>query len=301
MLFNSGEFLIFLLVVFTLYWTGRSKQWQNGTLLLASYIFYAWWDWHFLALVILSSFVCWGCGIQIAKYRESSPLKAKLYNIINITFNLGILCFFKYYNFFAQSFADLFLHGNADNILLNLILPIGISFYTFKALSYTIEIWRGNLTAERNLTIVFVYVSFFPQLLAGPIARPGSLMPQLSMKREFGYETGVQGLRQILWGLFKKVVVADNCALYVNNVWADYSSQSGSTLFIAAIFYCFQIYGDFSGYSDMAIGIGRLFGIDSERNFSTPYFSRNIAEFWRRWHISLTSWFREYVYIPMGG
>lgn len=301
MLFNSGRFLIFLLVVFALYWTGRSRQWQNCILLLASYIFYAFWDWRFLGLVMLSSFLCWGCGIQIGKYRESSPGKAKLFNIINIVSNLGILCYFKYYNFFAQSFANLFLGGDSDDLLLNMILPVGISFYTFKALCYTIEIWRGNITAERNPVILFVYVGFFPQLLAGPIARPNSLIPQLSAKREFAYEDGVQGLRQILWGLFKKVVVAGNCALYVNQIWSDYYSQSGSTLLVAAILYCFQIYGDFSGYSDMSVGIGKLFGIGSDLNFRTPYFSRNISEFWRRWHISLTSWFRDYVYIPMGG
>lgn len=301
MLFNSIEFFIFFPIVFALYWIGKSDRWQNAVLLLASYVFYGWWDWKFLALVLFSSLLCYGSGILIEKYRDTDQRKAKVYNCLNIIVNLAVLGVFKYYDFFAQSFADVFLGGNSEGLLLKLVLPVGISFYTFKALSYTIEIKRGTIEAERNPATVLTYIGFFPQLLAGPIERPGNLIPQLKVKRVFTYEQGADGMRQILWGLFKKVVVADNCAIFVNEIWASYGDQAGSTLMLAAILYCFQIYGDFSGYSDMAIGIGKMFGITARQNFATPYFSRNIAEFWRRWHISLTSWFRDYVYIPLGG
>ena len=215
--------------------------------------------------------------------------------------NLLILGVFKYYNFFVTSFADAFLGGKADSLLLKVILPVGISFYTFKALSYSIDVYRGKLEPTHDVIQYCAYVGFFPQLLAGPIERATNLLPQLEKPRTFDYETGVDGLRQILWGLFKKMVIADNCAVYVDRVFSTYQTQSGSTLLLAAIFFAFQIYGDFSGYSDMAIGTGKLFGFKTMKNFSFPYFSRDIAEFWRRWHISLTTWFRDYVYIPLGG
>lgn len=218
----------------------------------------------------------------------------------NILLNLGILGLFKYYDFFVTEFAQLF-HLSTERLLLKVILPVGISFYTFQALSYSIDVYRGKIEPTRDIVAFFAFISFFPQLVAGPIERATNLLPQFQKKREFDYDTAVDGMRQILWGLFKKVVVADNCAVYVNQVFANSGSHSGSTLLLAAVFFTFQIYGDFSGYSDIAIGTAKLFGIRLMRNFNVPYFSRDIAEFWRRWHISLTTWFRDYVYIPLGG
>ena len=220
--------------------------------------------------------------------------------ITNIVINLGILAVFKYYDFFVREFGALF-GISTESLLLRIILPVGISFYTFQALSYSIDVYRGNIKPTKDIIAFFAFISFFPQLVAGPIERATNLLPQFLQKRTFSYEQGVDGMRQILWGLFKKIVVADNCATYVDQVWATYDTQSGSTLLLAAILFTFQIYGDFSGYSDIAIGTAKLFGIKLMRNFNNPYFSRDIAEFWRRWHISLTSWFRDYVYIPLGG
>lgn len=211
-----------------------------------------------------------------------------------------ILAVFKYYDFFVTEFAQLF-HISTDGLLLKVILPVGISFYTFQALSYSIDVYRGKIEPTKDIIAFFAFISFFPQLVAGPIERATNLLPQFLKKREFDYDTAVDGMRQILWGLFKKIVVADNCAVYVDQVFSTYTEQSGSTLLLAAIFFTFQIYGDFSGYSDIAIGTAKLFGIKLMRNFNVPYFSRDIAEFWRRWHISLTTWFRDYVYIPLGG
>ncbi len=302
MLFNSIEFAIFLPVVFLLYWFvfGRNLKLQNLFVVAASYFFYAWWDWRVLFLIIFTTLCSYGSGILVEKYQDA-PRKKKAVHVANIVINLLILVVFKYYDFFAQSFANAFLGGNTDGLLLHHILPIGISFYTLKALSYSIDVYREKMEPTRNIVVLAAYVAFFPQLLAGPIERATSLIPQFEKPRAFEYEAGVDGLRQILWGLFKKMVIADNCAVYVDEVFSTYQTQSGSTLLLAAIFYTFQIYGDFSGYSDIAIGTGKLFGIRSMRNFNVPYFSRNIAEFWRRWHISLTSWFRDYVYIPLGG
>jgi D-alanyl-lipoteichoic acid acyltransferase DltB (MBOAT superfamily) len=251
-------------------------------------------------LIAFTSACSFFAGLLIEKYREQ-PKKAKMISAINIIVNLLILGIFKYYDFFVTSFADVFLGGRTDGLLLKVILPVGISFYTFKALSYSIDVYKGKIEATHDAIQFFAFVSFFPQLLAGPIDRATSLLPQFAKPRSFNYETGVDGMRQILWGLFKKVVVADNCALFVDNSFSTYHAQSGSTLLLAAIFFTFQIYGDFSGYSDMAIGTAKLFGFKSMTNFRVPYFSRDIAEFWRRWHISLTSWFRDYVYIPLGG
>ena len=214
--------------------------------------------------------------------------------------NLLILAIFKYYDFFVTEFAQLF-HVSTDGLLLKVILPVGISFYTFQALSYSIDVYRGKIEPTKDIIAFFAFISFFPQLVAGPIEQATNLLPQFLKKREFNYDTAVDGMRQILWGLFKKIVVADNCAVYVDEVFKTYTYQSGSTLLLAAIFFTFQIYGDFSGYSDIAIGTAKLFGIKLMRNFNVPYFSRDIAEFWRRWHISLTTWFRDYVYIPLGG
>lgn len=302
MLFNSFEFAIFLPIVFLLYWFvfNHSLRQQNLFVVVASYVFYGWWDWRFLLLIVFTSFCSYGSGLLIAKFREA-PRKAKAVNVANIVVNLLILGVFKYYDFFVTSFADLFLGGKTDGLLLKVILPVGISFYTFQALSYSIDVFRGRMEPTRDVIQFFAYVSFFPQLVAGPIERATNLLPQFAKPRSFDYSMGVDGLRQILWGLFKKIVVADNCAVFVDRVFSTYQTQTGSTLLLAAVFFAFQIYGDFSGYSDIAIGTAKLFGIKLMRNFNVPYFSRDIAEFWRRWHISLTTWFRDYVYIPMGG
>ncbi len=302
MTFNSLVFAAFLPIVFCLYWFvfGRNLKWQNAFVVAASYVFYGWWDWKFLILIAITSFCSWGSGLLIHKYRDERR-KARWISAANIILNLGILGAFKYYDFFARSFADLFLGGNADGILLNLILPVGISFYTFQALSYSIDVYRGKIEPTRDRVQFFAYVSFFPQLVAGPIERATNLLPQFGRERTFDYDQAVDGLRQMLWGYFKKIVVADWCGVYVDKVFGDIPGHTGVQLAAAAMFFAFQIYGDFSGYSDIAIGTAKLFGIKLMRNFATPYFSRDIAEFWRRWHISLTTWFRDYVYIPMGG
>lgn len=303
MLFNSIEFAIFLPVVFILYWfvTNRDLKVQNFFLLVVSYVFYGWWDWRFLSLIIFSSFVDYFVGIGLSK--EEKPNKRKLLLWTSILVNLGFLGFFKYYNFFVDSFVDAFtLFGQPLNpTTLQIILPVGISFYTFQTLSYSIDVYRRQLEPTRDIVAFFAFVSFFPQLVAGPIERATELLPQFYQRRKFDYAQAIDGLRQILWGLFKKIVIADNCAQYVNDIFSDYTSYSGSTLLVGAIFFAFQIYGDFSGYSDIAIGTARLFGFRLMRNFAYPYFSRDIAEFWRRWHISLSTWFRDYLYIPLGG
>ena len=302
MLFNSIEFAIFLPIVFLLYWFvfNRNLKLQNLFIVVVSYVFYGWWDWRFLFLIAFTSFCSWGSGLLIEKNREN-PKKAKAVSVLNIVINLLILGVFKYYDFFVTSFADLFLGGKTDGLLLKIILPVGISFYTFQALSYSIDVYRGKLEPTRDIVQFFAFVSFFPQLVAGPIERATNLLPQFGKPRRFDYDTAVDGLRQILWGLFKKMVVADGCAIYVDQVFSAYTEHTGSTLLLAAVLFTFQIYGDFSGYSDIAIGTAKLFGIKLMRNFNVPYFSRDIAEFWRRWHISLTTWFRDYVYIPLGG
>ena len=301
MLFNSLEFAIFLPIAFLLYWFvfNRKVRWQNLFVVVASYIFYGWWDWRFLFLIAFTSFCSWGSGLLIHKYRETPT--AKLCHVLNIVLNLAILGVFKYYNFFVSSFSKLFSLGHADGLLLHIILPVGISFYTFQALSYSIDVYRQKLDPTRDIIQFFAFVSFFPQLVAGPIERATNLLPQFEKPRKFDYSQAVDGMRQILWGLFKKIAVADTCAVYVDQVFGNFQAQNGTTLIIAAILFAIQIYGDFSGYSDIAIGTAKLFGIRLMRNFRNPYFSRDIAEFWRRWHISLTTWFRDYVYIPLGG
>ena len=307
MLFNSIQFAIFLPIVFLLYWfvfdyfISKSKhqlRLQNMFVVVASYVFYGWWDWRFLLLIAFTSFCSWGSGLFIGK--APTRKKAKIWMWLNIILNLGILALFKYYDFFVAEFAHLF-HISTEGLLLKVILPVGISFYTFQALSYSIDIYRGKIEPTKDIVAFFAFISFFPQLVAGPIERATNLLPQFLKKREFNYDTAVDGMRLILWGLFKKVVVADNCGVYVDQVYSSYANQSGSTLLLAALFFTIQIYCDFSGYSDIAIGTAKLFGIKLMRNFNLPYFSRDIAEFWRRWHISLTTWFRDYVYIPLGG
>ena len=307
MLFNSFEFALFLPIVFLLYWfvfdyaLSKCKHQlllQNLFIVVASYIFYGWWDWRFLVLIAITTVLSFLSGIGIEKAPTQRGKKAVM--IANIVVNLGILGVYKYYDFFAREFAALF-GIESDFLLLHLILPVGISFYTFQALSYSIDVYRKQIAPCHDIVAFTAFLSFFPQLVAGPIERATNLLPQFQKKRTFDYATAVDGMRQILWGLFKKIVVADNCATYVDTVFADLSNQSGSTLLLAAVLFTFQIYGDFSGYSDIAIGTAKLFGIKLMRNFNVPYFSRDIAEFWRRWHISLTTWFRDYVYIPLGG
>jgi alginate O-acetyltransferase complex protein AlgI len=303
MLFNSIEFAIFLPIVFALYWLLQNQQLriQNLLIVAASFLFYGWWDWRFLFLLVFTSLVDFIVALYIQN--TSNTKKRKLLLGLSIGANLSVLGFFKYYNFFIDNFVDAFtLLGLKLNVYtLKIILPVGISFYTFQALSYTIDVYRKKLNATRDIVAYFAFISFFPQLVAGPIERATNLLPQFFKKRVFDYEKAVDGMRQMLWGLFKKIVVADSCAVYVNDVFLNYQTYSASQLSIGAIFFSFQIYCDFSGYSDIAIGTARLFGFNLMRNFAFPYFSRDIAEFWRRWHISLTTWFRDYVYIPLGG
>ncbi|MFV0207701.1 MBOAT family protein [Empedobacter falsenii] len=302
MLFNSISFAIFLPIVFALYWLLRkSFKLQNILLLIASYYFYGCWDWRFMFLLGFSTLLDYYSGIKIEE-ATSQNLK-KIWLTISIGINLGFLGFFKYYNFFADSFAEM-LNGFGLNVhpwTLQIILPVGISFYTFHGLSYIIDIYYNRIKAERNIVDYSVFVSFFPLLVVGPIERATHLLPQIKKTRVFNYSQAVDGMRQILWGLFKKMVIADNCAIYANEIFSNPESQSGSNLVLGAIFFAFQIYGDFSGYSDIALGVARLFGIELLKNFNYPYFSRGIAEFWRRWHISLSTWFRDYLYIPLGG
>ena len=315
MLFNSFEFLIYLPLVFLLYWfvfdrlIEKSKHQlmlQNAYVVVASYVFYGWWDWRFLILIGITSFCSWGSGMLMKKTdtqdlnNHQVERKRKAITAANIVLNLSILATFKYYDFFVAEFARLF-NLSADGLLLKVVLPVGRSIYTFQALSYSIDVYRRNIEPTRDVVAFFAYISFFPQLVAGPIERATNLLPQFLRKREFDCNTAVDGCRQILWGLFKKVVVADNCAVVANQIFGDYANMPGSVLFVGALFFSFQIYGDFSGYSDIAIGTAKLFGIRLMQNFKFPYFSRDIAEFWRRWHISLNTWFRDYVYIPLGG
>lgn len=302
MLFNSIDFAIFLPVVFLLYWfVFKRLFWQNVLLLVASYVFYGWWDPRFLILILFSTVVDYTIGLQLGKQKEQRKRKLLLWTSIAV--NLGLLGFFKYYNFFVENFIEAFTFFGFEikTGLLNIILPVGISFYTFQTLSYTIDVYRRKLEPTGDFISFSAFVSFFPQLVAGPIERATHLLPQFYRKREFEYGLAVDGLRQILWGLFKKVVIADNCAENANIIFNNYEDYSGSSLLLGAFFFAFQIYGDFSGYSDIAIGTSRLFGFDLMKNFAFPYFSRDIAEFWRRWHISLSTWFRDYLYIPLGG
>lgn len=303
MLFNSLDFAIFLPIVFLFYWfvVNRKLKIQNCLIVVASYVFYAWWDWRFLSLIFFSTQVDYIVGRLLT--RENDSLKRKILLWISIIVNIGFLGFFKYYNFFLDNFVTAFsLFGaKIQASSLSIILPVGISFYTFQTLSYTIDVYRRKLDASKDFVAFAAYVSFFPQLVAGPIERATHLLPQFYTKRVFIYEDAVDGVRQILWGLFKKIAIADNCARYANLIFNNSDHYSGSTLVLGAIFFAFQIYGDFSGYSDIAIGTSRLFGFKLKQNFNFPYFSRDIAEFWRRWHISLSTWFRDYLYIPLGG
>ncbi len=303
MLFNSVEFIVFFVIIFITYWFlfENKIKWQNATLLIGSYIFYGWWEWKFLLLIVLSSAVDYivGLGIQNSTSRASS----KKWLLLSLIVNLGMLCVFKYYNFFIEEFVQAVssLGFRIQVGTLNIILPVGISFYTFQTLSYSIDVYRGKMKATGNALNFFTYVAFFPQLVAGPIERASHLLPQFSKKRSFDYPLAISGTRLILWGFFKKIVIADNAAIYVNPVFENYELYNNTTLIVAIVLFAFQIYCDFSGYSDIAIGVARLLGFNLMRNFRYPYFSRDIAEFWRRWHISLSTWFRDYLYIPIGG
>ncbi len=303
MLFNSLSFAVFLPVVFLLYWFVVNKDFrrQNSLLLVSSYFFYACWDWRFLFLLIFSTLLDYYTGLKMSETEDMN--RKKFWFWLSVSINLGFLGVFKYYNFFATSFAAALagLGMQVNPWTLKVILPVGISFYTFHGLSYVIDIYKGRIKAERNFIDYSVFVSFFPLLVAGPIERATHLLPQIQKERAFNYTKAVDGLRQILWGLFKKVVIADQCAKSANLIFGTYADQSGSTLVAGALFFTVQIYCDFSGYSDIALGTARLFGIELLRNFAYPYFSRDIAEFWRRWHISLSTWFRDYLYIPLGG
>ena len=303
MLFNSLDFAVFLPIVFVLYWfvTNNNLKLQNALIVAASYVFYGWWDWRFLSLIIFSTVLDYSIGKKL-KYEENLKNR-KILLWTSIIVNLGFLGFFKYYNFFLDNFIAAFsLFGQEIQAnSLNIILPVGISFYTFQTLSYSIDVYKKKLEPTEDFIAFSAFVCFFPQLVAGPIERATNLLPQFYKNRTFEYDKAVDGMRQILWGLFKKVVIADSCAEYANLIFNNYQDYNGSTLLIGAIFFTFQIYGDFSGYSDIAIGTSRLFGFNLMQNFATPYFSRDIAEFWRRWHISLSTWFRDYLYIPLGG
>lgn len=303
MLFNSFDFILFLPIVFALYWfVFKSLRLQNFFVVIASYVFYGWWDFRFLFLIALTSFCSFASGLAIEHY-EGRRKHQRFISASNIVLNISILGVFKYYNFFVSNISDLFsvMGYRFDWITLDIILPVGISFYTFQALSYTIDVYQHKLRAERDLIAFLAFVSFFPQLVAGPIERATNLLPQFQKRRHFDYTQAVDGMRQMLWGFFKKMVVADNCAAIVNSYWNQYDDLPGFSLVLLSLFFAFQIYGDFSGYSDIAIGCSRLFGIKLMRNFSFPYFSRDISEFWRKWHISLMTWFRDYIYFPLGG
>jgi D-alanyl-lipoteichoic acid acyltransferase DltB (MBOAT superfamily) len=302
MLFNSIEFLLFIPIVYILYWfiLKSNLRWQNILVLVSSYLFYGWWSWKFMLLLVLSTCIDFIYGFYVASPNRK---RAKIFLYLSILNNLGILGIFKYYNFFVTQFQqgiELFgLHTNLS--LLNVALPIGISFYTFHGMSYVFDIYRGKQKPVSSFVEYAVFVSFFPLLVAGPIERATHLLPQVQNRRLFNYSQSVQGCRLILWGMFKKIVIADSLASIANEMFSNYQNHNSISLIIGAIAFSFQIYGDFSGYSDIALGTAKLFGFELLSNFKFPYFSRDIAEFWRKWHISLSSWFRDYLYIPLGG
>ncbi|MCB0428198.1 MAG: MBOAT family protein, partial [Mangrovimonas sp.] len=304
MTFNSLAFAIFLPIVFTLYWfVFKNLKKQNVLILVASYIFYGLWDWRFLFLILASTAVDYLVGIAIFNNKDYDR-KRKLFLWLSVIFNVGLLGFFKYYNFFADSFVDmvgLFGYDIKSTWTLNIILPVGISFYTFQTMSYSLDVYYKRLEPTKDFLLFATYVAFFPQLVAGPIERASNLLPQIAQKRVFKYEQASEGLKLILWGLFKKMVIADGLAPMVDDIFNNYGTYPASTLILGVTLFSFQVYGDFSGYSDIAIGTSKLLGIELMSNFKFPNFSRNVAEYWQRWHVSLSTWFRHYVYIPLGG
>lgn len=304
MVFNSLEYFLFLPIVFILYWCffKRTYKAQNIYILIASYVFYGWWDWRFLSLILLSTIVDYFVGLKIDS--NEKRIKRKSWLWVSVLFNVGLLAFFKYYNFFVDSWVDMISmagYSIKSTWTLNIILPVGISFYTFQTMSYSFDIYYKRLRPTRDFLSFAAYVSFFPQLVAGPIERASNLLTQILQKRTFSYAQCSSGLKLILWGLFKKVAIADGVAPIVDDIFANYSSYPSSTLILGVTLFSFQVYGDFSGYSDIAIGTAKLFGIELMSNFKFPNFSRNVAEYWQRWHVSLSTWFRHYVYIPLGG
>ena len=303
MLFNSIDFAVFLPIVFLIYWflANKNLKLQNVLIVLASYVFYGWWDWRFLSLILFSTLIDYTIGRKLKSEKNQTKRKVLLWTSIFV--NLGFLGFFKYSNFFLDNFKSAFSFFGSEITTnsLHIILPVGISFYTFQTLSYTIDVYKQKLEPTNDFIVFSAFVSFFPQLVAGPIERATNLLPQFYKKRTFDLSKAVDGMRQILWGLFKKIVIADSCAELANQIFNNSAEMNGSTLVLGALFFTFQIYGDFSGYSDIAIGTSRLFGFNLMQNFKFPYFSRDIAEFWRRWHMSLSTWFRDYLYIPLGG
>ena len=304
MLFNSLEYLFFLPLVFILYWFvfNKSLKIQNTLILISSYIFYGWWDWRFLSLILCSTIVDYYTGLYIDK--SVSKKSKKIYLFSSIVFNIGVLAFFKYYNFFIDSWVHMFNsfgYAIQNTWTLKIILPVGISFYTFQTMSYSLDIYYKKLKPTKDFISFASFVSFFPQLVAGPIERASNLLPQILKTRTFSYKQSVDGLKLLLYGMFKKVVIADSLAPFVDNIFSNHQTLDGGTLILGAIYFSFQIYADFSGYSDIAIGTSKLFGFEIMSNFKFPYLSRNIGEFWRRWHISLSTWFRDYLYIPLGG
>ena len=302
MQFDTYSYALFLPLVFFLYWGLRNHlKVQNLFLLIASYVFYGWWDWRMLSLILFTTVTTWGTALMMKGGRRSGT--DKLWAAANIVTSLGILCLFKYLNFLRDSFVHLLgLFGiNPDWPTIHILLPVGISFYTFQAISYTIDVYRGNIKPTRDVLAFSVFIAFFPQLVAGPIERATNLLPQFMRKKSFDYETAVTGMRQILWGLGKKVIIADTMSGYVDPLFSNPSYYSASSMIWAGLLFAVQIYADFSGYSDIAIGSARLLNIRLQPNFRYPFFSRNMKEMWQRWHISLMTWFRHYVYFPLGG
>ncbi|HKM93177.1 MAG TPA: MBOAT family O-acyltransferase [Prolixibacteraceae bacterium] len=301
MLFNSFEFAILLIITFALYWLSGTQKLRNLIMLSASYIFYGFWDWRFLSLIVISSLADFIIGEAI--YKQNKRSRQRLLLFLSLFINLGILGFFKYFNFFIDSFVQLATQFGmtVHNKTIHIILPVGISFYTFQTLSYTIDIYKGKLKPTKNILSFFTFVAFFPQLVAGPIERASNLLPQFKQRLKFDRLLAEDGLKQMLWGFFKKIVIADNAAIIVNDVFGNYQEASPLVLLIGVFLFSFQIYADFSGYSDIALGIAKLFGINLTINFKTPYFATSIVDFWHRWHITLSTWFRDYVYIPLGG
>jgi len=302
MLFNSLVFAVFLPLVFAAYWSlNRNLRAQNLLLITAGFVFYGWWDWRFLLLLLATSLTDY--FVALAMGRTTSANRRRWLMGLSLVGNLGTLGTFKYFDFFSMELTQALASVNMEvtPVLLGVLLPVGISFYTFQALSYTIDVYRGRIAPVRDISVFMAFISFFPQLCAGPIERASHMLPQFSKPRRFDLAQASDGMRQMLWGFFKKSVIADGCSPIVNGIFEHPGWHGADTLLLGAVLFAFQIYGDFSGYTDIALGCARLFGFDLMRNFAYPYFSRDIAEFWRRWHISLSSWFRDYVYVPLGG
>lgn len=302
MLFNSFEFLLFFPIVCIIYFLLRDNRWRVPFLLVASYYFYMNWKPVYAVLILTSTVLTYACGLLVEKHAEDKR-KKKIYLVASLIINFAILFFFKYYNFINESIFSVLEYAGLRWPVPNLdvLLPVGISFYTFQAVGYSIDVYRSTIKAERNFLTYALFVSFFPQLVAGPIERAKNLLPQFHEEHTFSYDNAVEGLKQMIWGFFMKLCVADVLAEYVNAVYNNVPQHNGTSMIIATIFFTFQIYCDFGGYSNIAIGAAKVMGFRLMDNFNRPYLSLNIKEFWKRWHISLSSWFMDYVYIPLGG